>query len=96
MSLEHKTSRGPSVDVEQCNRNAGGQYEAILIVAARARELRRRIHKEDIYTNRQSVVTALLELQADKLDPQEYLQKSVQQHTRADSENSRRYRRRSK
>ena len=96
MSLEHKTSRGPLVDVEVCNRNAGGQFKAILVVAARARELRRRIFKEDIYTNRQSVVTALLELQAGALDPEEYLLKNVQQRSRADSENTRRQRRRSK
>lgn len=85
-----KLSRGTLVDVERCNQNAGGQYEAILIVAARARELRRKIFKQDTYENRQSVVSALLELQAGNLDPAEYLRKNIEQHSRADSEKNRR------
>lgn len=55
-------SRGPSLDMEQCVRNAGGnKFEMIIATAARAREIARKNRMAENYVNHG--VSALVELQ---------------------------------
>ena len=67
-------SRGPSIDMEQCVRQAGGgRYDMVLIGAQRLRELKR-IHREDI--NRYvTCVDALREIQTGQVSLEDYLAK---------------------
>ena len=64
----NKLSRGPGINVETCVDVAGGRYNLVLIAAARAREIRRQnpesLDREHLY----SVITALEEIQAGKIN----------------------------
>jgi len=68
-------SRGPSLDIEQCVANAGGnRFDLVLIAAIRSREIARQHKhsesKEHVYPS----VSALLEIQEGKID-REYLKR---------------------
>lgn len=67
-------SRGPTIDTEQCVRQAGGgRYDLILIAAQRLRELKR-IHREN--TSRYvTCVDALIEVQDGQVNLTDYLAK---------------------
>jgi len=67
-------SRGPTIDMEKCVRQAGGgRYDMVLIGAQRLRELKR-VHRGD--TSRYvTCVDALLEVQAGQVDLADYLAK---------------------
>ena len=67
-------SRGPTIDTEQCVRQAGGgRYDLILIAAQRLRELKR-IHREN--TSRYvTCVDALIEVQNGQVALADYLAK---------------------
>jgi hypothetical protein len=67
-------SRGPTIDTEQCVRQAGGgRYDLILIAAQRLRELKR-IHRENT-TRYVTCVDALLEVQDGQVNLTDYLAK---------------------
>ena len=69
-------SRGPMIDTEKCVRNVDGyKYDLILIAAQRAREIKRQNKGSNTYEHHFSLVTALLEIQEGKIDPQTYLAK---------------------
>lgn|GEM_PF-1775160 len=67
-------SRGPDIDTQKCVRMVRDNKFLLVIVAAqKARELRR--HNYDDH----GCVTALLEIQAGRVDTQEYLNKRFRQ-----------------
>jgi DNA-directed RNA polymerase subunit K/omega len=67
-------SRGPEIDTQKCVRMINDNKFLLVIVAAqKARELRR--HNQDDH----GCVTALLEIQAGRVDTQEYLNKRFRQ-----------------
>lgn len=70
-------SRGPLFDRELAvsKMDGDGMYEMILAMSARAREIRRqnKASLKDEFTN--PIVTALLELQNDKISGPEYFKK---------------------
>jgi DNA-directed RNA polymerase omega subunit len=63
-----KLSRGPNINVETCVEAAGGRYNLVLIAAARAREIRKQNPDSQDREHLFSVVTALEEIQAGKVD----------------------------
>ena len=68
-------SRGPSLNVDRCVENAGGnRFDLVLIATARAREIRRQHSASDKREHVHSTVTALLEIQEGKIG-REYLKK---------------------
>lgn len=70
-----KLSRGPSLDIEACVENAGGnRFDLVLIAAARAREIARQHKASELGTQVNAPVSALLDVQ-DKLVGVEYLKK---------------------
>ena len=67
-------SRGPSIDMEQCVRQAGGgRYDLVLIGAQRLRELKRK-HRETP-TRYVTCVDALIDVQAGLVGLEDYLAK---------------------
>jgi len=67
-------SRGPSIDIQQCTKIVGGnKFELVLIAAQRARELRRQNPNE----RHNYTVESLLDLQDNKLDTAEMLNKRI-------------------
>ena len=61
-------SRGPSLDLEQCVKNAGGnRFNLVLIAAARSREIARRHKHEENTTQANAPVSALLDIQAGRV-----------------------------
>jgi DNA-directed RNA polymerase omega subunit len=68
-------SRGPKIDTEACVENAGGnRFDLVLVAAARAREISRK-HKHDELTSQVNApVSALLDIQ-NGLVGKEYLKK---------------------
>jgi len=68
-------SRGPSIDLEQCVENSGGnRFDLVIMAAARARELSRQHRHHERTEHLNSPITALLEFQNGKLD-KEYLKR---------------------
>ena len=68
-------SRGPSVDLEQCVQNAGGnRFDLVIMAAARARELGRQHRHQERSEQLNAPVSALLEFQTGKLD-HEYIKR---------------------
>jgi DNA-directed RNA polymerase omega subunit len=67
-------SRGPDIDIQKCTKIVGGnKFELVLIAAQRARELRRQNPNE----RHNYTVEALMDLQANMLDPQDMLTKRL-------------------
>lgn len=61
-------SRGPSLDLEQCVENAGGnRFDLVLIAAVRSREIARRHKHEEKTTQANAPVSALLDIQAGRV-----------------------------
>ena len=57
-------SRGPSIDIEKCVENVGGnRFNLVLIAAVRARELARRHRAAEKTTQMNAPVNALLDIQ---------------------------------
>ena len=68
-------SRGPQIDTEQCAENAGGnRFDLVLIASARAREISRRHKHDELTTQVNAPVSALLDIQ-NGLVGREYLKK---------------------
>jgi len=70
-------SRGPGIDTEICAENAGGRFDLVLIASARAREIKRQ-HRDNPnakFEQVHTIVTALEDIQAGKIDPLTYLKK---------------------
>ena len=69
-------SRGPKLDNEICVEQAGGnRFNLVLIASERAREIRRQNKESDKREHVHSIVTALEEIQAGKIEPRKYLNK---------------------
>ncbi len=69
-------SRGPKLDIEQCVVGAGGnRFDLVLIASARAREIRRQHASSDKREHVHSCVTALMDIEAGKVDPITYIKK---------------------
>jgi len=68
-----KLDRNLLIDTEQCVAEAGGnRFNLVLIAAERLRELKKQ-NKDSLELMRP--IDALLEIQAGKIDPEEYLEK---------------------
>lgn len=68
-------SRGPSVDIQKCVINCGGnKFDMVLIAAARAREIRKHYRESDSTEHLEEQVTALLDIQNGVVG-REYLRK---------------------
>ena len=68
-------SRGPSLDIEQCVINAGGnRFDLVIMAAARARELSRQHRQQEKPEQLNAPISALFEFQSGKLD-KEYLKR---------------------
>jgi DNA-directed RNA polymerase subunit K/omega len=68
-------SRGPEVDTEKCTKNVGGnRFDLVLIASARARELSRRHKSDELTTQMNAPVGALLDVQEGRVG-REYLRK---------------------
>ena len=68
-------SRGPSLDTEQCIKNAGGnRFNLVIMAAVRARELARAHKRAERSDQLNAPVSALLEFQEGKIGI-EYLRK---------------------
>lgn len=62
-------SRTPSIDIEKCIKNSGtNKFEMILLAAARAKEIRKKNLGSMEHEHTHAAVTALLEIQDNKLD----------------------------
>jgi DNA-directed RNA polymerase omega subunit len=76
MSKPIGLSRGTGIDTEQCVINVGdNRFDLVLIASAKAREIRRHNLGSDKREHVHSIVTALEEIQAGKVDPKVYLAK---------------------
>jgi DNA-directed RNA polymerase omega subunit len=69
-------SRGTDIDMDKCVESAGGnRFDLVLIASAKSRE----IHRQNVGSNKRehvhSIVTALEEIQAGKVEPRKYLNK---------------------
>jgi DNA-directed RNA polymerase omega subunit len=68
-------SRGPTIDMEKCVKQTGGnRFDLVLIATARARELSRRHKNAELTTQLNSPVSALLDIQEGQVG-REYLKK---------------------
>ena len=68
-------SRGSSIDTQKCVEQAGGnRFDLVLIASVRARELSRRHKTSGLTTQVNSPVSALLDIQAGKIN-KNYLKK---------------------
>jgi DNA-directed RNA polymerase omega subunit len=61
-----KDSRGTQVDTAKCVEKVGNRFDLVLVAAARAREIKRRNQHSDKFEHKNSLVTALLEIQDGK------------------------------
>lgn len=67
--LRGKLGRGPSLDLEKCVENAGGnRYAMVVLAAARAREMARQHRHSGNRELRYNSMSSLLEIQNGKLD----------------------------
>jgi DNA-directed RNA polymerase omega subunit len=68
-------SRGPSIDTEQCVKNVGGnRFDLVLIASVRCRELARKHKSDELTTQLNAPVGALLDIQQGRVG-NEYLKK---------------------
>ena len=68
-------SRGPQIDTEKCAENAGGnRFDLVLVASARAREISRKHKHDELTTQVNSPVSALLDIQEGRVG-KEYLRK---------------------
>jgi DNA-directed RNA polymerase omega subunit len=68
-------SRGPSLNIDRCVENVGGnRFNLVLIATVRAREIRRQHSTSDKREHVHSTVTALLDVQEGKIG-REYLKR---------------------
>ncbi len=68
-------SRGPSLDMDKCVENAGGnRFNLVLIASERSREIKRQHRESERREHIYSTITALEEVQASKIGI-EYLAK---------------------
>jgi DNA-directed RNA polymerase subunit K/omega len=75
-TVSKKISRGSEVDTELCTQMAGGnRFDLVLIATARSREISRKHKHDEMTTHVNAPVTALLEVQAGRVDPKVYLNK---------------------
>lgn len=75
MQQYKKLSRGPQIDTEQCVQNVGGnRFDLVLIAAARSREISRKHKDQELGTQVNAPVSALLDVQQG-LVGREYLKK---------------------
>jgi DNA-directed RNA polymerase omega subunit len=66
-------SRGATIDTEKCVREAGGnRFELVIMATQRAREIRQQNQHSQKEEHTHGVVSALLEIQAGKIDPTWY------------------------
>ena len=66
-------SRGPQIDTELCTRQVGdGRFNLVIVASERLRELRRQNKDSNKYI---TPVDALLDVQAGKINADEYLAK---------------------
>ena len=69
-------SRGPGIDTEMCVKNVGtSRFDLVLIAAVRSREISRQNKESDKREHVYSIITALEEIQAGKIDARTYLNK---------------------
>lgn len=69
-------SRGTGIDTELCTEMVGGnKFNLVLIASERAREIRRQNKDSDKREHVHSIVTALEEIQAGKINGLTYLNK---------------------
>jgi DNA-directed RNA polymerase omega subunit len=69
-------SRGPSIDMDKCVIEAGGnRFDLVLIAAARAREIKRQHAHSDSREHVHSIITALADIEAGSVEPRKYLSK---------------------
>jgi DNA-directed RNA polymerase omega subunit len=62
-------SRTPQIDMEKCINNSGcNKFEMILLAAARAKQIRKKNPDSLKHEHTHAAVTALLEIQENKLD----------------------------
>jgi DNA-directed RNA polymerase omega subunit len=74
--MKKRTSRVEQIDIEKCVKNSGvGRFDLILMAAARAREIRKQHKTSQEFEHTHTPVTALLEIQANPIDIEEYLAK---------------------
>ena len=68
-------SRGPNIDTELCAKNVGGnRFDLVLIAAARSREIARKHRHDELTTQINAPVSALLDVQEGRAG-REYLKK---------------------
>jgi DNA-directed RNA polymerase subunit K/omega len=74
--MKSKTlSRGPSIDMETCVENAGGnRFDLVLIATERAREIKRQNQESDKREHVYSIISALTDIQDGSVG-KEYLKK---------------------
>jgi DNA-directed RNA polymerase omega subunit len=74
--MKSKTlSRGPSIDMETCVENAGGnRFDLVLIATERAREIKRQNQESDKREHVYSIISALTDIQEGSVG-KEYLKK---------------------
>lgn len=71
-----KLSRGPNIDTEKCVEMAGGnRFDLVLIAAAKSREIARKHKHDEMTTQVNAPVTALLEIQEGRVNAKVYLNK---------------------
>jgi DNA-directed RNA polymerase omega subunit len=69
-------SRGPSIDMDKCVVNAGGnRFNLVLIAAARTREIRRQHASSQKREHVHAIITALEDIQLGTVDTRTYLNK---------------------
>lgn len=68
-------SRGPNIDTELCTENVGGnRFDLVLVAAARSREIARKHRHDELTTQINAPVSALLDIQEGRVG-REYLKK---------------------
>ena len=71
-----KLSRGPNIDTEKCVEMAGGnRFDLVLIAAAKSREIARKHKHDEMTTQVNAPVSALLEIQEGRVNAKVYLNK---------------------
>jgi DNA-directed RNA polymerase omega subunit len=76
MSKKIGLSRGTDIDMDKCVEISGGnRFDLVLIASAKSREIRRQNLGSDKREHVHSIVTALEEIQAGKVNSKVYLAK---------------------
>ena len=76
MQQYKKLSRGPQIDTELCVEKAGNnRFDLVLIAAARSREISRKHKADELGTQVNAPVSALLDVQNGLVNAKEYLRK---------------------